>query len=106
MFISNAFSRLLKSIITYALKRVGGLGVISSIISRVCDPSHVLGDPISRGEPLTLRFVFVIARSRFAFTGKLKAKIVQTCTKGEVKPDTLLRSSAFISVNVFAILKC
>lgn len=73
---------------TYALERAGGLGVISSIIIRVCNPSHVLGDPISCGEPLTLRFVFVTARSRFAFTGKLKAKIVQTCTKGEVTRHT------------------
>lgn len=62
------------------------LGVISSIISRVCNPSHVLDNPISHGEPFSFAFR-LCDRSRFAFTGKLKAKIVQTRTKEEAARD-------------------
>lgn len=80
----------------YSDVRVGTrweLQVISSVISRVCNPSHVLDNPISQGELFRL-----CDRSRFAFTGKLKTKIAQTGTKGEVDRDAHFRNSAFVSV--------
>lgn len=73
----------------YSDVRVGTrweLQVISSIISRVCNPSHVLDNPISQGEPFSFA-LRLCDRSRFAFTGKLKTKIVQTWTKEEVGRD-------------------
>lgn len=97
VYLQGVFSRFLR----YSDVRVGTrwweLGVISSIISRVCNPSHVLDNPISHGEPFSFAFR-LCDRSRFAFTGKLKAKIVHKQKKKQ--PETHFRSSAFVSVNV------